>query len=46
MNLSAEDTQVDPEGDGNFSSCIRSEGAGSTMPKVKRLKIDAYSSEL
>jgi hypothetical protein len=46
MNLSAEDTQVDPEGDGNYSSYIRSDGTGSIMPKIKRLKIDAYSSQL
>lgn len=48
MNLSAEDTQVDPEADGSFSSQIRSDGTERTMPKIKRLKIrvDAYSSQL
>ena len=46
MNLSAEDTQVEPESDGSFSSQIRSDGTERTMPKIKRLKIDAYTSQL
>jgi hypothetical protein len=46
MNLSAEDIQVDREGDGSVSFQIRNDGKGPTMLRFKRLKIDTYSLQM